>query len=195
MSKTTWYGSIILMLQVLTGSAKGKKLKVPKGTPVRPTTSRVRTSIFDTLGSLAGLNILDIFSGAGGLGIEALSRGAERATFVEINPRVMRALKENISNCGFGDRVELICSHYKEALGNLKNKGDEYDLIFVDPPYFLYEELTVNDLILAVSPLLCGGGTVVVKHDYKFDTPPEGFVKSTRPFGQTHVSYFHRGEG
>src|SRR3989337_2049770 len=104
------------MLQVLTGEAKGRKLKVPKGRTVRPTTSRFK--------------VLDIFAGSGGLGIEALSQGAAHVTFIEKNPLVYRVLRENLHLCGFLDRANLICAHYEGALKRLKKSGKRFDLVF-----------------------------------------------------------------
>jgi len=182
------------MLQVLTGSVKGRKLKVPKGQKIRPTTSRVKKSIFDTLGDISGVRVLDIFAGSGGLGIESLSRGAEHVTFIEKDPSVFKILKENYARCGFLDKATPICSHYKEALLRLRSKKKIFDLIFIDPPYKLYDSLEVKDFILDVSELLHDEGHAVIEHDHKIEDAPPGFLRVTKPFGGTHVSYFRKGE-
>ena len=182
------------MLQVLTGEAKGRKLKVPKGRTVRPTTSRVKKTIFDTLGDLSGFKVLDIFAGSGGLGIEALSRGAAHVTFIEINPLVYRVLRENVSLCGFLDRTNLICAHYEGAVKRLKKSGKKFDLIFIDPPYILYRRKQVGDFILQLSELLEESGTIVIEHNYRIEDSLKGFKRITKPFGETNLSLFRRGD-
>ena len=182
------------MLQVLTGTIKGRKLKVPKGQKIRPTTSRVKKSIFDTLGDISGVRVLDIFAGSGGLGIESLSRGAEHVTFIEKDPSVFKILNENYARCGFVDKSTPICSHYKEALSRIRNKKRVFDLIFIDPPYKLYNDLEVKDFILDVSELLDEEGLIVIEHDHKIEDTPPGFKRTTKQFGGTHVSYFRKGE-
>ncbi|MBI2486297.1 MAG: 16S rRNA (guanine(966)-N(2))-methyltransferase RsmD [Deltaproteobacteria bacterium] len=182
------------MLQVLTGTAKGRKLKVPKGKTVRPTTSRIKKSIFDTLGDISGLKVLDIFAGSGSLGIEAMSREAAHVTFIEKNPSVYKILRENISLCGFLDRATLIFAHYEGALKKLQKSWEKFDLIFIDPPYILYGKQQVNDFINGVSELLENEGVIVIEHNYKIDDTPMGFRRITKSFGGTQVSFFRRGE-
>jgi len=182
------------MLRVLTGTIKGRKLKVPKGQKIRPTTSRVKTSIFDTLGYVSGVRVLDVFAGSGGLGIESLSRGAEHVTFIEKDPSVFKILNENYLRCGFLDKATPICSDYIEALSRLRNKKETFDLIFIDPPYKLYNDLEVKDFIHETSKLLDADGVIVIEHDHKIEHTPKGFKRVTKSFGGTHVSYFRKGE-
>lgn len=182
------------MLRVLTGSAKGRKLKVPKGQKIRPMTSRVKKSVFDTLGDLSGNKVLDIFAGSGGIGIEALSCGAGSVTVIEKDPTVFKIIKENYEHCGFTDKASLICSDYKSALSKLRKKNEVFDLIFIDPPYKLYEDFEVKDFICDISDLLHRNGVAVIEHDHKTEDTPEGFVRTTKSFGGTHVSYFRKGD-
>ncbi|MCK5710194.1 MAG: 16S rRNA (guanine(966)-N(2))-methyltransferase RsmD [Deltaproteobacteria bacterium] len=182
------------MLQVLTGTIKGRKLKVPKGQKIRPTTSRVKKSIFDTLSDISGVRVLDVFAGSGGLGIESLSRGAEHVTFIEKDPSVFKILNENYLRCGFLDKATPICSHYIEALSRIRNKKETFDLIFIDPPYKLYNDLEVKDFIHETSKLLDADGVIVIEHDHKIEHTPKGFKRATKSFGGTHVSYFRKGE-
>ncbi|MEQ9619404.1 MAG: 16S rRNA (guanine(966)-N(2))-methyltransferase RsmD [Deltaproteobacteria bacterium] len=177
---------------MLTGTHKGRKLKVPKGQKIRPTTSRVKKSIFDRLGDISGLRVLDVFAGSGGLGIESLSRGSSHVTFVEKDSSVFKILLQNLAVCGFADRSTLICSDYEEALKGLGGDNRTFDLIFIDPPYKLYENKEVSDFISPASNLLVAGGIIVIEHDHKTDYTPPGFERLTKPFGGTHVSYFTR---
>lgn len=157
-------------------------------------TSRVKKSIFDTLGDISGLRVIDIFAGSGGIGIESLSRGAGSVTVIEKDPSVFKIIKENYEHCGFTDKAEFICSDYKAALNNLKIKGEMFDLIFIDPPYKLYGDLEVGDFVDGVSELLNNDGVIVIEHDHKIEHTPEGFNRTTKHFGGTHVSYFMKGE-
>jgi len=109
-------------MRVLTGKAKGKKLKVPSSKKVRPTTSRVKKSIFDKLGDIEGLKVLDLFAGSGNLGIEALSKNALHVTFVEKDRTTTKLINENIRNCGFENCTKVINSDYEKALKYLKRK-------------------------------------------------------------------------
>ncbi len=181
------------MLQVLTGTAKGKRLKVPRGNVVRPPTSRIKKSIFDTLGDISGFKVLDIFAGSGSLGIESLSRDALHVTFIEKNPLVYKALRGNISLCGFNDRATLVPYHYEAALKKLQKRGERFNLIFIDPPYILYGKQLVDDFINRASEMLEDGGVIVIEHNYKIENTPAGFLRITKPFGGTHVSFFRRG--
>jgi len=182
------------MLQVLTGSVKGRKLKVPKGQKIRPMTSRVKKSVFDTLGDISGVSVLDIFAGSGAIGIESLSCGADHVTVIEKDPLVFKIIKENYEHCGFVDKASLLCSDYKDALSMLRRKREVFELIFIDPPYRLYGELEVKDFVDDVSELLHDDGVIVIEHDHKIEDTPPGFQRSTKPFGGTHVSYFRKGE-
>lgn len=182
------------MLQVLTGSIKGRKLKVPKGQKIRPMTSRVKKSVFDTLGDISDTKVLDVFAGSGGIGIEALSCGASRVTVIEKDPSVFKITKENYEHCGLTGKADFICSDYKTALSKLRKNKEIFDLIFVDPPYKLYRDLEVGDFISDVAELLHDDGVVVIEHDHKIDYTPPGFIRVTKPFGGTHVSYFRKGE-
>ena len=182
------------MLRVLTGTAKGRNLKVPKRQKIRPMTSRVKKSVFDTLADISDVRVLDIFAGSGGLGIESLSRGAGHVTAIEKDPSVFKIINENYKHCGFFDKASLICFDYKVALSKLKSKNEVFDLIFIDPPYKLYGTLEVKDFILDVEELLDDDGVIVIEHNYKTDDTPPGFERITKPFGETQVSYFRKGE-
>lgn len=181
------------VLQVLTGSKKGRRLKVPHGRTIRPTTSRIKKSIFDTLGEIGDLRVLDIFAGSGGLGIESLSRGAAHVAFVEKNPFVFRLLRENVELCGFTHKSTFICDDYERAVKNLIKKGSKFDVIFIDPPYSLYASKGVIDFINLVTECIGADSVIVIEHEHQLTALAEGFKTITRSFGGTKVSYFRRG--
>ncbi len=136
------------MTRIIAGTAGGRRLRVPKGRVVRPTTDRSREAIFSALGSrapLQGATVLDAFAGSGALGLEALSRGAARAVFVERNATCREVLRSNVSALGFEDRAEVVCANVLGWLERLRGDSDcdndeagaacIYDVAFCDPPY------------------------------------------------------------
>lgn len=117
-------------MRVITGTARGRKLKEPKGFNVRPTTDMVKESLFNIIQyEIEGRRVLDLFAGTGQLGIEALSRGAAEVVFVDQSVASVRLIKENLKHCGFDAKVEQM-----ESLAYLE-RSDKFDLIFIDPPY------------------------------------------------------------
>ncbi len=177
-------------MRVQTGTAKGRKLKIPKNGSIRPTTSRVKKSIFDRLGNLEGLSVLDLFSGSGSLGIEALSRNASEATFVEKQKTTAKTLRENIKSCGFEKLSETVVDDFNKAVKKLIRENRKFDLIFIDPPYNLYSNLNVPDLVSNVDRLLKEHGTVVVEHDQSFEYSDPKFILDTKNYGGTNISFF-----
>jgi 16S rRNA (guanine966-N2)-methyltransferase len=123
-------------MRIITGTLKGRRLVTPKGMSLRPTSDRVKESMFNILGvEIKDKTILDLFSGTGNLGIEALSRGAKRVIFVEKNREAIRLIQRNLFACQMEDRSELLLKEVHQAIGFLKGKGERFDLIFMDPPY------------------------------------------------------------
>ena len=119
-------------MRVITGSARGRRLKELEGLETRPTTGKVKEALFSVIQfDIEGRRVLDLFAGTGQLGIEALSRGAESAVFVERRKDALQAIRENLEACGFSDRARVING---DAMSYLKS-GEKFDLIFLDPPY------------------------------------------------------------
>ena len=119
-------------MRVITGTARGRRLKELQGMDTRPTTDKVKESMFSILQfDIEGRRVLDLFAGTGQLGIEALSRGAESAVFVERRKDALQAVRENLEACGFSDRARVVNG---DAMSYLKS-GEKFDLIFLDPPY------------------------------------------------------------
>jgi 16S rRNA (guanine966-N2)-methyltransferase len=121
------------LLRIIGGVARGRQLKTPSGTQTRPSGARLRKSLFDVLAPrIEGSHFLDLFAGSGAIGLEALSRGAASATFVECDRDALMALRRNLEALGFGERAVVVGKAWPQALGMLDGK---YDLIFADPPY------------------------------------------------------------
>src|SRR5829696_2263003 len=120
-------------MRIVAGQFRGRRLQAPHGTSVRPTSDRVREALFSILGDVTGLRVLDLFAGSGALGIEALSRGAADAVFVESSRRAAEVVRENLRAVGEEDapvRVESVQAYLRRASGQAT-----YDLVFADPPY------------------------------------------------------------
>jgi 16S rRNA (guanine966-N2)-methyltransferase len=149
-------------MRIITGTAKGHRLKFPKGTTTRPATDLVRGAIFSIVENIASgwAQVLDLFSGSGALGIEALSRGAGWVDFVESEPRCCGIIRENLEKTRLSDRAHVYCCNVYKALSFLDK---EYDVVLMDPPY---SNASIGNFItqLADSTLLGTESTVVVTH-------------------------------
>ena len=117
-------------MRVVAGEFKGRRLRAPRGGATRPTADRVREALFSMLGDVDGLRVLDLFAGSGALGIEALSRGAREAVFVDSDPRAVAAIRRNLEAVGAHAAV-----FQGDALVAIARAQAPYDLVFVDPPY------------------------------------------------------------
>jgi 16S rRNA (guanine(966)-N(2))-methyltransferase RsmD len=123
-------------VRVIAGRFGGRRLSAPRGARTRPTSDRVREALFSVLGDLEGARVLDLFAGSGALGIEALSRGAAQATFVDSAPVALRALRDNLTALEIGaEAAEVRRADARGFLRSARNTGREYDLVFLDPPY------------------------------------------------------------
>ena len=123
------------MLRIITGTAKGKKLKTLEGEATRPTSERIKEAIFSAIQfDLEGRRILDLFAGSGQMGLEALSRGAESVMFIDSAREAIEVVKENARATGFFDRSRFLVSDYRNYIRKASGK-ESFDLVFIDPPY------------------------------------------------------------
>ena len=167
-------------MRVVSGELGGRKLVTPDGDDTRPTSERVREAIFNSLFSLDaidGARVLDAFAGSGALGIEALSRGAATATFVESAQPALRVIRQNVETLGL-DRVASVVPG--QALTHLAG-GHEYDLVLLDPPYG-FDEWTE---LLALVP---ADAVVVIESDREIDVPDSWEVHRVKHYGSTVVT-------
>lgn len=149
-------------MRVIAGKLKGQRLVAPRGWKVRPTSDRVREAIFSALGDrVVGATVLDLYCGTGALAIEALSRGAERAVFVD---RDTRPALGNVQRLGLADRAELVRADVGRWLGEVSSGSfaGKFDLVFVDAPYRLADRVAQN-LNTHLPQLLAEGGRAVVE--------------------------------
>ena len=123
-------------MRVIAGRAKGRKLTAPEGEHTRPTTDRFKEMLFGTLQfQIAGVRFLDLFSGSGGIAIEALSRGAQSAVMVETDAKALACIRQNLQTTGFAGQAEVFSCPVEQAVHQLAAKGQQFDIIFMDPPY------------------------------------------------------------
>jgi len=157
--------------RIIGGAGKGRRLKTAAGEATRPTGARVRQSLFDILAPrVPGCRFLDAFAGNGGVGLEALSRGAARVVLVDRSAAAVAAARENVrALAAAGGEVQVFRQEAATALQALAGEGREFDVVYLDPPYAsdLYEPL----IALASERLLAPGGVVVAEHFHKRALP------------------------
>lgn len=180
-------------MRIITGCAKGCKLKAPKGLTTRPTADRVKESLFNILGSeTLGAHVLDLFAGSGNLGLEALSRGADRAVFVDQSAESARVIRENAAHTKLHEFAEIIKSDAFSALRRLDAAKRKFQLVFCDPPY--EKGLAEKALrILDEVSLLDEEAIIVVEHssreEFKGGFGDIQFMRSQR-YGAATISFF-----
>jgi 16S rRNA (guanine966-N2)-methyltransferase len=153
-------------MRVIAGSLRGRRLSAPRGAErTRPTSDRVREALFATLGDIEGANVLDLFAGTGALGIEALSRGAWSALFVERDRAALQALRANLETLALlAPRARVRAGEALAALRAARKRGETYDLVFLDPPYGQARELE-GPLSATLPAILEPTARVVVESD------------------------------
>ena len=150
-------------MRIIAGSLKGRRLVAVPGRHVRPTSDSLRETLFNVLGStVEGAVVLDAFAGTGAIGLEALSRGAARVTFVEQDPRALKAISTNIARCGAENACTIIRGDF------LRTRAHGYDLIVLDPPYEMQAlPMTLEHATGMAAP----NGRIVLEHSRRRDVP------------------------
>jgi len=179
-------------VRVIGGELRGKKLISPRGRSVRPTADRLREALFNIIASeVAQATVLDLFAGTGALGIEALSRGAASACFVDRSRAALALLEKNLLACRLEEKSRRICCDIAKGLGCLKSAAAPFTLVFMDPPY---ERGLLRPTLdrLHRSQSLSPGALVVVEHSAAepLDDPGTGYrLEDQRRYGKTLVSF------
>lgn len=165
-------------MRIITGSARGAKLKAPKGQNTRPTADRIKESLFNILGSFVyDKAVLDLFSGTGNLALESLSRGATSAIMVDSSAESISVIKFNAEHTHLIDKATIIKSDVFAAIKNFSQKKLKFDIIFCDPPY--HKELCLRSLeLLATHPILSENGIIIMEHALE-DILPENYQQFT----------------
>ncbi len=184
-------------MRVIAGTARGRILKSPADDRIRPTADRIKEALFSAIisrcGTMTGMSVLDICAGTGSLGIEALSRGAERVTFIDNDHAATTLIKANVQNLGFQNKVMVLEMTAIRALQHLQVKNEQpFDLVFFDPPY----KLTIPpDVLLQLSNLglLTAAAIVVVEQDRRTELEDTyGILKkfNRRVYGDTALFFY-----
>lgn len=183
-----------MTLRVIAGELKGRKLRTTPGLKTRPTADRTREAVFNILGAaVRGAHVLDVFAGTGAFGIEAVSRGAASAVFIEIGRAALGALAGNIQACGLAERVAVLRWDAGRNLNCLNNREPKFNLIFLDPPYGrgLVRPALLN---LHAAGCLENGACLVVEHGADDPFPEVGAfypLRDRRRYGKTLVTFLN----
>ncbi len=176
-------------MRVIAGEFKGRRLKTPKWEGLRPTSDKLRETLFNVLASrMVGARVLDHYAGTGAIGIEALSRGAAHVTFVDRDPRALKLIDENLRHCGVEDRYVIIRTPQSLPAASI-------DVAVLDPPYD-EPDLTVS--IAAAEPLIAPGGMLVLEHARRRPAPEQvGRLHLSRDLvsGDSALAFYVTGSG
>lgn len=182
-------------MRVIGGEYRSRIIEMPKGADVRPTQDRVREAVFNILADVNGLKVLDLFAGSGAYGIEALSRGAGHAVFVENNSHCLKTITANVESLHIPEsKYGILRSSAYMVLERLEKDGEVFDLIFVDPPY--HKDMAKKCLLYIDNyDILSPNGRIVVEH-FKADSLEEEFSglvpEKERRYGDTVITIFRK---
>jgi 16S rRNA (guanine966-N2)-methyltransferase len=175
-------------VRVVAGALKSRALKAPKGDATRPTSDRVRESLFAVLGDVSGIAVLDLYAGSGALAIEAISRGATRAVCVEMARPALAIIRDNVASLDLQSRVTVVARRVEECAPQLAPHGP-FDLVLADPPY---ADVPSGDLARDLAPLIARGAELFVE-DAARDAAPvlAGLVhEDDRRWGDTAAAFY-----
>jgi 16S rRNA (guanine966-N2)-methyltransferase len=180
-------------MRVITGSARGKRLETLEGIDVRPTADRVKEAVFSSIQfEIEGRNTLDLFAGSGQLGIEALSRGAKSATFVDANPEAVKIIRSNLEHTELAKQSSVAAGDFEQFLTYTKAV---FDIVFIDPPY---SKGLVEKALPLVAPHVSDGGVIICEVARR-DPLPEGAGGFTltrkNDYGKTSVGIYRKSTG
>ncbi len=180
-------------MRVITGIARGRRLVTPDGIDVRPTTEKVKEGIFSSIQfNLDGADVLDLFAGSGQMGIEALSRGASHAVFVDSSAKSVRCVNENLRNTGLYRQAEVIS---RDSYDYIRLTAQKFDIIILDPPYRYGH---IHRLLPLAEKKLNDGGLIICEYEKGAETPnaPENMMlKKHYRYGKINVSVFVKPSG
>lgn len=181
-------------MRIISGEMKGFKLKSPKGTDTRPTSDRVKESLFNIIGYIdSDSKVLDLFSGSGNIGLEFLSRGAKIAYFIDNSSVAISTVKDNIEKCKVEKKTKIFKNDVFKALEILDKRKEKFDYIFLDPPY---EQGLIKDVLEQISSLdiLKEDALVIVEYESNLNLENFGNLNlvDTRKYGTTKISFYRK---
>ena len=173
------------MMRIITGSAKGKKLVSLEGEATRPTSERIKEAVFSSIQfDVEDRRVLDLFAGSGQMGLEALSRGASRATFIDLSREATEIVKQNARITGFFDVCHFLVSDWRNYIRKASGR-EQYDLVFIDPPYAM-ECCADAAAYLAEKELIIPGAIVVLESGEEEISPDDPRLSGYRVIKSTH---------
>lgn len=182
-------------MRVISGTCKGRPLKAVPGNQTRPTTDKIKETMFNVIGPYFTGGIgLDLFAGSGGLGIEALSRGLDKVIFVDRDMKAIQTIKANILLCGLNEKTEVYRNDAERALKAVIKRGLQFNCIFLDPPYEKQKLLSLLQII-DENALLSDDGTIICEHGADVVLPTEvGCLKQgkTGDFGSIGLTIYSK---
>ena len=182
-------------MRIIAGTARGRQFDAPVGKDTRPTLDRVKESLFGSIQfDIPDSRVLDLFSGSGNLGLEAASRGAKRVVCNDYNRACAELIAANAKKLNLDSIVQVVCKEYINCLADLQKSGEQFDLIFLDPPYLEGAAEVAIDTIFSLG-LLTENGRVILEHAEKIPpkiTTPLARLKQTRRYGTCAVSIYMR---
>jgi 16S rRNA (guanine966-N2)-methyltransferase len=171
-------------VRIIAGARKGHTIQAPPGRGTRPTSDRVRENVFNILGPVDGATVLDLYAGSGAMGLEALSRGASHAVFVERDPDAVQAIEKNL------DKLRLRATVLRQdAVAVLAAEKRKYDLVFVDPPYEMYTDLEPK-LARYLPSVLTDDGVVVVETEARVQPALPLEERTSRKYGSVRITVY-----
>ncbi|MBP0966477.1 MAG: 16S rRNA (guanine(966)-N(2))-methyltransferase RsmD [Oscillospiraceae bacterium] len=179
-------------MRVITGTARGRRLITPEGLDTRPTTDKVKEAVCSSLQfEFPGANVLDLFAGSGQMGIEALSRGARHAAFIDSDQRAIDCIRQNVKACGFSDLAVILRT---DAVSFLQRCTEKFDIAFLDPPYR-------HDTLLQILPVLAENmqknGIIVCEHEPECKLPQTILhfdLQKPKKYGKIIISVYRNPE-
>ncbi len=175
-------------MRVITGTARGRKLITLEGNDVRPTTDKVKESIFSMIQfQIPGATVLDLFAGSGQLGIEALSRGALKAYFVDKSKASINTIVQNIELTEFNDKSKVV---YMDSVDFLRSTSEKFDIVFLDPPY---EKGILEEILPQIEKCVKNGAKVICEHEQRLELPEKVgtlHLKKKYKYGKIEISQF-----
>ena len=174
-------------MRIVAGTHRGHRLVAPRGLDTRPTGDRVREAAFNLIGPVDGASVLDLFAGSGAMGLEALSRGADRVVFVESDRGAVRAIEQNLDRLRL--RGTILHEDAARVLQEEARAGRRYDLVLVDPPYEMYPDLQPA-LARTLPRLLADDGLVVVETDARLEPELPLELRTSRRYGRARLTLF-----
>jgi len=174
-------------MRIIAGTHRGHTIYAPRGFDTRPTSDRVRESVFNLVGPVDGATVLDLYAGSGAMGLEALSRGAARAVFVERDVEAVRTIERNLDKLRL--RGTVVRQDAVTALAHDASSGRKYDLVLVDPPYDMYSDLQPQ-LARYLPAVLAEGGVLVVETDARVEPELPLARRTSRKYGAARITVY-----